>query len=369
MQGFLCAIAAASALSVMAEGAAAQAQTPIELTPIPVADGGFVGKGGKAATDISGLACMPSAGGPHLCLVVDDQGKNAQFARVEAGRMSPGAVLRLIGGEPDPGTSGTQPARGCPKEGSFADLDAEGVAYAKPYFYVVGSHGCTRKHGKFDRSSFLLARVHVDRDGRPVDRHDKPMPPDAPGEAVDFTWRVSDLLTHDERTRAFFTRSLKHGGLNIEGIAVVGNTAWFGLRAPLDKSTAAAFLVGGDIDDLFREGSGPARTYRAAIPLDLEGRGIRDLAALPDGRLLVLAGASDDSDVPFRLFVADPSGKTVKPLCTLPAIEGTVDGEKVSGKAEAVTVLEQTSSGASILVMFDGPSNGAPRRADIALPK
>ena len=60
-------------------------------------------------------------------------------------------------------TLGSPPDETCAKADGFKDLDGEGVAYAAPYFYVVSSHGCGRSRGQFRLSSFVLARVQVDR--------------------------------------------------------------------------------------------------------------------------------------------------------------------------------------------------------------
>jgi hypothetical protein len=49
--------------------------------------------------------------------------------------------------------------------GKFKDLDGEAVAYANSYFYVAGSHGCSRNSFKFHPSAFLLVRLPVDETG------------------------------------------------------------------------------------------------------------------------------------------------------------------------------------------------------------
>src|SRR3954464_2721240 len=89
---------------------------------------------------------------------------------------------------------------------------------------------------------------------------------------------------------ARFGRDLEPNGLNLEGLAVVGGMLYAGLRAPsLDGS---AFIVSTDVEPLFTPDT---PLVPRVIPLAL-GRdtGIRDLALLPDGRLLVLAGPAQD---------------------------------------------------------------------------
>ncbi len=356
-----------SILAGIAGDAAAQEPPLIALTPMPP-DHGFIGKKDKPAKDVSGMACMPRAGGKRICLIINDQNRNAQFASIEHGQLKVGQSIKLFGKEPPGKTVGREPAVMCGSNGDFADLDGEGVAYAEPYFYVVGSHGCSRQENELHLSSFLLARVRVDREGRPVDRHGQPVTVDQPKKAIETSWRVSDLLTRADRAGDFFAkRPNDQNGLNIEGIAVSGDTVWFGLRAPVDKGDA--FLIRGSATDLFRNDDNPARAFDGTVPLKLDGRGIRDLAILPDGRLLVLAGPPQDQNVPFRLYLANPDTRTATPIGTLPAIERVIEGKKVLGKAEVVTILELTPDGVSIMVMFDSLLDGEPQRADVMIPR
>jgi hypothetical protein len=106
--------------------------------------------GTPPARDISGNACRPAPDGsaPLLCLVVNDGDRFAQFATVQDGRLVVNATVALIGDKPSPSTLGAKPqALACSEgEASFTDLDGEAVAYATPYFYVIGSHGCSRRN-------------------------------------------------------------------------------------------------------------------------------------------------------------------------------------------------------------------------------
>ena len=208
--------------------------------------GAFAVSEGTVATDISGMACLPE-GTPRKCLLVNDENKNAQFATIQDDRMVVGDPVPLIGSAPDSRTLGRPPDETCEKADDFRDLDGEGVAYAAPYFYVVGSHGCGRSKGKFRLSSFILARVRVDRQGQPVDSVGRSLARDKFAQAVETTYRVSDLLKRAGKAAAFFGKDLESAdGLNIEGVAVQGDTIWFGLRAPVRKNKTA-YLVSGDI--------------------------------------------------------------------------------------------------------------------------
>jgi hypothetical protein len=85
--------------------------------------------------------------------------------------------------------------------------------------------------------------------------------------------------------------------LNVEGAFGAGSRLWLGLRAPLVEGRALLLRLVRGLDEL--------RFDRVAL-LDLEDRGIRDLALAGD-LLYGLAGPPLDAEVPFALFRADAS--------------------------------------------------------------
>ncbi|KRE14268.1 hypothetical protein ASE66_12790 [Bosea sp. Root483D1] len=296
----------------------------------------FAGKKGKAAKDISGIACRAPAGGEYRCLVINDESKAAQFATLTQTTIRPERSLPLVG-DTAPAASGRQPTIGCPKPGGFGEFDGEGVAYADRSFYVVSSHGCSRHGGEYRPSSFLLARI-----------------PSAGGQAgaPELSWRVSDLLGAAGEIAPYLGKPLdaESNGLNIEGLAVVGDRLWLGLRAP--SLDGRAFLVGGSVAELFKPGSEPATgkpqllAFRAGAQ-----RGVRDLAPLADGRLLVLVGPAQDQDVPYAILLLDPA----EPAAARELGELRV---RKNAKAEALTVLAQERDELRVLVGYDGVKNG-----------
>jgi hypothetical protein len=317
--------------------------------------GDFKGKkAGRIAKDLSGVACMPPrADGSRLCLFVNDENRDAQFGVVTDGKITPGDMLHLIGKEVSDDTLGMAPETDCPvNEGAFGEFDGEGVAYAAPYFYIVGSHGCSREGGEFRQSSFMLARIRVDAEGRPTG-------------PVETTYRLSDYLMKADKVGRFFGKSLDENemGLNIEGLAVNGDRVLVGLRAPALGD--AAYIVAADIADLFRPGNDQAKGKPEVIAVKLgKTMGIRDLASLPDGRLLLLAGSTQNQSVPYQLFLDQP-GKRGKPklIAQLEAVEG----EEGPAKAEALALLSADAKELRVLVLFDGAENGAPRELRLRL--
>jgi Protein of unknown function (DUF3616) len=92
------------------------------------------------------------------------------------------------------------------------------------------------------------------------------------------------------------------------------------------------------------------------------GRGIRDLAQLNGGQLLILSGPAQDAPVPFEIHVLDIMAETSTLLGTLDELPDTT-----GAKAEAISVLSQRGKNVDILVMFDGWSSGGPREYTVIL--
>ena len=345
-------LAASVLFVVLVNGARSISAEPLEVVEYNVVHK-FIGKGGEAARDLSGIACAPGDSA-RRCLVIDDEGDSAQWATLDGTSLIAEDQIPLIGESEDDVTFGTSPDVECANgEVAFGDLDGEAVAFAAPYFYVVGSHGCSRKNGEYSASAFALARLST-----------------AQQDGVETTFRLTDVLRHASTVSAFFGKDLNsENGLNIEGLAVQGNQLVIGLRAP--SIQGVAFLVRTDIGPLFAEGHDPelpsSKTFPIAVP---EGTGIRDLTTLPDGRLLLLLGPAQEQALPYSLARIElPSSADfevplkVETLAELPEI--AVDGKV--GKAEALMVLNETASELDVFVLFDSLKNGAPREFRITL--
>ena len=295
----------------------------------------------------------------------NDQNRNAQFAEIENGGISAGLAFDLVGTDHSDETRGPKSdVTTCPGgRKRFKDIDGEGVAYARPFFYVVGSHGCSRKDAEFRVSSFILARVRVDDEGHVVDAAGKPVDQPGGSKGVVTTYRLADLLRKAERVGEFFGKRLQadsgaeSNGLNVEGIAVIGDEVFFGLRAP--SLEGSAFVVTASLADLFADGQGAAKVAPRVDPVALgHGMGIRDLAARGDGSLLVLAGPAQEQDLPYVFFLAKPKeGWKLIRLSTL----ARVDAKERPVRAEGAFIIEDGDNAVKVLVIFDGLPDGGAR--------
>ena len=320
----------------------------------------FTDDKGHIATNISGLACTPADAASSSCLVIDDQGRFAQTARLKNARIAAGARLALVGAKPSTDTIGRPPAQASCSGGvgKYEDIDGEAVAYSSPFFYIVGSHGCSRHSRKFRSSSFILARIPeagvVSAISDPAFSFD--------AFSVQTTYRLSEALAAAPRIRDYFTRDLTGAnGLNVEGLVVSGGKLFAGLRAPtLD---ANAIIVSIDVDKLFDPVTSISESDTRVISVPLgPDRGIRDLAQLKDGRLLVLSGPAQEAELLYEIHILNVVDGSTALVGTLSALM-----EAPAAKAEALSVLSQRENVVDVLVMFDGIPNGGPREYRLSL--
>lgn len=303
----------------------------------------------KKSRDVSGLACATASGFPRICLLADDETQGAQIVVLHDGRLVAGDFIRLIdddfGGEP-------------------LELDAEGVAYAEGAFYVAGSHGRPRHRdgGGADAESTAKAAAT-----RKIFR--LRFPPGAVDEvgrltgpvAITPSTALSGYLAAQPELAASFDGALDADGLNVEGIAVQGGRLLAGLRGPVMPDGKAAILSL-PLAALFDGAAGSAELHRVDLG---DRRGVRDLTAF-EGGFLVLAGPVKDppgggiSAGDYEAVWWDGAA-TTKRLGGLPSF-----GAKV--KPEALLPLGRANGRLRLLVLFDGPEEGAPRMVEVDLP-
>src|ERR1700750_662088 len=65
---------------------------------------------GEKSTNISGIACMPATtDGARTCLVIDDEGRLAQAASLDADGISGGGKIRILGKSAPKNIVGSEP--------------------------------------------------------------------------------------------------------------------------------------------------------------------------------------------------------------------------------------------------------------------
>ncbi len=228
------------------------------------------------------------------------------------------------------------------------EIDIEGIAAEGNHYYIIGSHGISKKQGEIQGNRYSLFRLGVDpATGRPT----RPV-------SLERTSLVG-ILRSDPTLGEYFGKPLQQRGVNIEGLAIRDGRLFVGFRGPNLEGNAFVLEVGAD--DLFAGSSQPPYTLHK---LQLgPGLGIREIVAAKSGFLIIAGNSASepsekfvdsvdyDEDREFLLIAWDGAGSEVHKIGTIP---------DVSGKAEAMMILEETQDRATVLILFDGPRQGRP---------
>lgn len=289
----------------------------------------------KARTNLSGAACAPTRPPFKSCLIVNDEKKYAQFFAIDGTRLVPGAVIRLV------------------HKDAESDPDAEGAAFDAGYFYATGSHGRARNPDKNSEPSYRVFRFPVGKAGKPAFEVSED---DIVG--VQASSRLREAIKRGQWIGKFHDQPLDQNGINIEGIAVKNGRAYFGLRGP--SVDGHAFILSVDANALFsRHRKLNARVHRLKLG---DFAGIRDLAAVRGG-LLVLRGSVNDQAVAPAIYHWNEKTGALTPLGDLQLPQTLPSG----AKAETLLVLRDAKGEPwRVLLMFDGPENGAPTEYELA---
>ncbi len=228
------------------------------------------------------------------------------------------------------------------------EIDIEAIAAEGDNYYIIGSHGISKKEGEQQGNRYSLFRLSVDRTtGRPG----RP--------ALVETASLVNLLRADAVLGQYFGKPLQQRGVNIEGLAVRNGRLFVGLRGP--NLEGNAFVLEIDAEDVFRGKSQPPYTLHK-LSLGV-GYGIREIVAAQSGFLIIAGNSASepsdkytqsmdyDEDREFLLVWWDGTSPEVHTIGPIP---------DVSGKAEAMTILEEAADHVTVLMLFDGPRQGRP---------
>lgn len=277
--------------------------------------------------DISGIACISPT---HGLIGADESGlvQMVELSRTERTLNVLGAVSLLGSGE---------------------EIDIEGIAAEGDCYYIVGSHGAAKKTGARQVRRYTICRLKVDPEtGMPID-----------GNAAPAVASLAGILKADATLGPYFGKPLQQKGINIEGLAVRAGQLFVGLRNP--NLDGHAFVLEVGAEDVFAKVERPAYTlHKLALGAAL---GIREIVAARQGFLLIAGNAgSEPSEVypeakdyeknrGYELFWWAGHGSSVHKIGPIP---------NPPGKAEAMTILNETADEATVLVLFDGPKQGKP---------
>jgi Protein of unknown function (DUF3616) len=276
--------------------------------------------------DLSGIAFIsPTAG-----LIGADESGAVQVVKLSRG----GRTLTVLGG--------------VSLLGSGEEIDIEGIAAEGDCYYVVGSHGVAKKTGEHQARRYTICRLKVDpATGMPV------------GGGKPEVASLAGVLEADAILGPYFGKPLQEKGVNIEGLAIRAGRLFVGLRNP--NLDGHAFVLEVGADDVFA--NVPHPPYALHKLMLGAGLGIREIVVAKNGFLMIAGNAgSERSEVypvakdyekkrGYWLFAWDGKGSAVHKIGSIP---------NPPGKAEAMTILDETADQATVLILFDGPKQGRP---------
>ncbi|MFC5168248.1 DUF3616 domain-containing protein [Nonomuraea angiospora] len=231
------------------------------------------------------------------------------------------------------------------------EADIEGLARANGYLWLVGSHSLKRKKVKSkdpDKAADRLATVVREENRFILTR--LPLHDETPGPGTILSGR-DNLTTHlrgDRHLAPFLELPGKDNGLDVEGIAVVSERIYLGLRGPVLRGWAVLLEL--RLEEAGRSRLRLREPYRKHF-LNLGGLGVRDLC--PDGdSLLILAGPTMDLDGPVRVVRWRPGTRQgVVPEGELETVIELPHGVKCD-HPEGLALLAD----GRLMVVYDSPS-------------
>jgi hypothetical protein len=276
------------------------------------------------------------------------------------------------------------------------EADIEGLALRDGYLWAVGSHSLARRRPKksddgdaalarltevkLEANRFLFGRLPLEnadpdaatlvdkvktagggklRAGRlPIAEKPKHL------QAAGTRSALSAAVCADEHFGRFLEVPAKENGFDVEGIVVVGDRIFLGLRGPVLRGFATVLeiaVAAGKRGALTLAPVGEAAAGYRKHFLALDGLGIRSMLARGDD-ILILAGPTMDLDGPVRIYVWRGAAAGGAPSTGVYAGEDVVyvgdipwgDGDD---HAEGMTMLRLPgSSVAHLLVVYDGPA-------------
>lgn len=229
-----------------------------------------------------------------------------------------------------------------------SEVDIEGIAVENNTVYVVGSHTVTKKtrskpKKKNNRQNIFRFKLNPDSG-----KLESKIKQDS----------LQKILKQDSILKEFLNVPNHKNGVDIEGIAVKDKHLYFGFRTPILQDTYSPVIVA-KFKDLEHKDKYQLRH------INLGGNGIRDMVAVDQGFLILVDTTAEDGSY-YQIYLwdgrdelnGDLNSSATKFLTKIPAAENT--------RAEGITILKETATNYSILVVYDGVAKGNPTVFEIS---
>jgi hypothetical protein len=248
------------------------------------------------------------------------------------------------------------------------EMDLEGIAVSGSDIFVIGSHSAKRKKvdpdKKYKKNLEALLAPPKAEPARDVLLHLRLTDDGQAGEISRTSLR--DILESMEPFASFTKGASKENGVDIEGLAVWKSHLYVGFRGP---------VLRGNFTPILRCKFGVPVSEPEVLFVDLGGRGVRDLAHVADG-LVILAGPIGDGPGSYQIYLWDgrdmvpgvgspADASTLRLIGDLPSpvsADGTV---QTAAKAEGLAVENAQGDRWELLVVYDGLESGQAARFTI----
>ncbi len=242
------------------------------------------------------------------------------------------------------------------------EMDLEGIAVDGNFVYVLGSHSSRRKKADPLKSytknrTAILAPPEIQPSRDALVRYEL----DEAGNAGPLQrTSLRHFLANNEPFKAFGSVASKENGVDIEGIAVWKDRVYVGFRGP---------VLRGNFTPILKFKFGQPISQPEVLFVNLQGRGVRDLARVDDG-LIILAGPVGDGPGTYQVYLWDgrdeilgtgapttetDQGTRLLGELPIPGIDASLGG---TAKPEGLALVKETQANWDVLVVFDGLKGG-----------
>ena len=256
---------------------------------------------------------------------------------------------------------------------AMEEMDLEGIAVDGQTVFVLGSHSSKRK--KVDSEKAYARNRHVLLSSPEADPARDVLlrfELDATGKAGPIQrTSLRSYLSATEPFKSFGIMSSKENGIDAEGLAVWNQRLYVGFRGP---------VLRGNFTPILRCRFGSPIAEPELLFVNLGGRGVRDLARV-EGGLLILAGPVGDGPGSYQLYLWDGRDGVpgtgahtsainpgIRLIGDLPISRSDATGHETPAKAEGMALIEETNHHWKILVVFDGLKDGHGTRFRVEKP-
>ncbi len=243
-----------------------------------------------------------------------------------------------------------------------SEIDIEAIAREGNTLFIAGSHSWKRKkvdpEKAYDKNRKRIKKLKLEKTRDKIFMLTINKNTGVPGSDLKST-SLREIINNDEILGLFSKIPSKENGVDIEGIAVDGDTLYIGLRGPVLRLNYVPIMkIPFDRKD--------DKDYELYF-VNLGGRGCRDIIKVDNG-FLILGGPVGDFGS-YELYYWNGKdcipgeggqGGEVIPLGKIPTPDGM--------KAEGVTVLEETKTYYKIIIVYDSARLGNPTLFNVSKP-